>query len=147
MKNLMVAFLFTMSGLAYGQNVATDTWTLLHEKQGINIYYRYADCDLRDELDQQLLFLKIENTTNQIVNVDWVWEIWLNNKCHTCQPDENGEFRRTVKVEANKSIEPSCERYPELHELTVFSKFIEFQTDDLLTGFSLQQLNITPIQE
>lgn len=147
MRYTILTLFLMLTNWGFSQNVASENWTFLKEEQGVKFYYRYADCDLKDEFDQQFLFIKVENTTNTGYYVEWTWDLWLNNKCHTCQADEGGEFRKMVKVEAGKSIEPSCELYPELSELTMFSKFIEIKTDDLLTKFDIKDIILTPLED
>ena len=144
MKLLLCLFAF-ISISAAAQTQSND-WTLLKEEQGIKFYYKYADCDFTDIPDAQWVLLKIENTTDKILFVEWNLYNHFNGVCTLCKNDPNGEAHKELKLAANTSMQGDCiSSCPK--SLRIFSKFIEFKTEDLLTKFEIKDIIITEIKE
>lgn len=118
-------------------------WTLFATDNGVEIYYKYAECDLEMGYDHEWVLLKFVNTTSTPKNVDFDKKMELNGECVTCN-DPHGEYHMTVGLAANETVEGSCTVYddPSHH---IFSKVLTPDTgiDDELTSFDLDNLEVS----
>lgn len=144
-KSLFILFL-GLCGILNAQSIEyTTEWKLFKEEQGIKFYYKYADCDFTDKLDAQWVLLKIENTTNKTLLIEWNLYNYFNGVCGLCKNDPNNEAHKEIKLAPNSSIEGECVSHcPK--SLRIFSKFLEFKTDDLLTKFEIKNLILTEVK-
>lgn len=124
-------------------NEEPTEWTLYTSDNGVEVYYKYAPCDLEMGFDYEWVLLKFVNTTitNKLVDFDKVMEI--DGDCVTCN-DPEGEYHMTIAINAMETIEGSCTVYDEASH-HIFSKIITPNTgiDDQLTGFDLGNFTVT----
>lgn len=149
---LIIVLLALISNLGFSGNPSVNnqtqkpkTWTLLFEKSGIQVFYKYADCnDVKNGIFQEMAYLKLVNTTNLNVTLDWDLKRWLNDKCVNCESN-NPEHHFSFKLNAGETKSGSCENRFEFRELSVFSKFLNMDNKATLTKFSLENFIVKPL--
>jgi len=141
---LLIISIFSSSVLASGMN--KNNWEIYYEDTKVKISYQKQDCDLNNQLDQEFVFLKIENLSSQSVRLQWDKKIWFDESCINCEQD-SPEFRKVISIESGGILEGNCKEH---NALRIFSKFTE-KLEDMpgvdkivkLTKFELKNLTIT----
>jgi len=125
-----------------GQANKTDNqWKLHKEQQGVQIYFKYTDCNIPSEgYYQQQVLLKFVNTTQTPLKVKWQKEAWYEGKCATCGKDE---YKFELKIPAGETIVGECDIYSPSY-LKIFSKFLDFDAKVQLEKFNLDIIEVTP---
>jgi hypothetical protein len=131
----LFAFLFTIS--SFGQDA---NWKLYSSIDGIEIYTTDSDCYAANIPDQKAIIIKVVNTTNDDLTVEWDKYIWYNDKLVTDNVSDN-ENHFTIDVKKNSSQEGSCDipRGP----FYIYKDFITYKTDTKLSKFELQNITVT----
>lgn len=112
-------------------------WQIKHESTAIKIEYKKDLCTKMDsDIQNEYVFLKITNKTNKVITVSFDKEAWYGENCSNCGSKEN---RVTVKINANESIESSCENDK---LLKIFSGKPNVKTVKSLTRFELANIQI-----
>lgn len=120
-------------------------WTLLINNSGIQVFYKYADCnDVKNGLFQEMVYLKVVNTTNLNVILDWDLKRWLNDDCVNCNTNEK-EHHFSIKLNSGETKSGNCENRGILRELVIFSKFLNMENKQKLTKFSLDNFTVKPL--
>lgn len=112
---LGITFIFSMmiGNLVVAQNNfdatnLTTKWSLIKEENGLKFYVQKLECSqFANQKDFVYSVLKIENTTNEAVNLTYNYSLIYDEMCSGC--DIDGEFRYTVTIPANESIEGNCD--------------------------------------
>ncbi len=152
-KNLLIIVLLVLiSNLGFSgnptvnnQSIKPKAWTLLMEKSGIQVFYKYADCnDEKNGIFQEMAYLKFVNTTNMNVALDWDLKRWLDDKCVNCDSN-NPEHHFSFKLNAGETKSGTCENRSDFRELSIFSKFLNMQNRTTLTKFSLENFIVKPL--
>ncbi|MCB9222934.1 MAG: hypothetical protein R2780_13785 [Crocinitomicaceae bacterium] len=134
---LLFAFSLTTAAVAQG----TD-WELYSTVDGVEIYTKESDCYAKNIPAQKAVIIKVVNTTNSKVKVEWDQVIWYNDKQVTKHVEE-GENHFSVEVEKNDSQEGTCDTpYGPYY---IYKDFITYDTDVKLSKFELQNIKITKI--
>ena len=118
----------------------TTNWTLYTQSQGVQIYYKVADCDdASNGLYQKFLILKLVNTTGFDLDISWKKDLWYDDVCTTCN-DQSKEHKTKIILKANSTIEGNCNN----KKLSIFSEFKNHSNVSKLTKFELNKLVIKP---
>ena len=135
-------FLFS-SVISYATNPIE--WTTYYHKNDITITFTYLNCEYLEQFNHEYLILRIQNTSNKDITIDWQEQLWYDNKCMNCEHD-SPEFRKEITVKSGKTISGDCTIY---NNLRIFSKFTEKLEDmpgvdriTALTKFEMKNLNI-----
>jgi len=142
---ILLSTLVIMSLSAQSQE---ETWTLLVEKDGVEVYQNSANChDPSEGYNRRHVLLRFVNTTDQDVEVSWFIETWYDGNCSTCHEPEDPEHFRSITLKAGESTEGTCSVY-EGPTLKVFETFLtpegEKLQDDVaeLSEFNLNKLTV-----
>ncbi len=96
---LLILTVFCSAGKTLAQK--TENWETLIVKEGVSMYYELGNCLKRD-----VIFLKIENTGENDINL--IWSLW------------EGQDKKSVRINAGQTITGACvNRLPE-HSLIEF---------------------------
>ncbi|MFH2095629.1 MAG: hypothetical protein ABIJ16_07995 [Bacteroidota bacterium] len=134
----VVAFL-SFATISFSQE--TYEWTLYKDLEGVQIYYRYADCYTNAKHMEYVLFMVI-NTTEESMEVEWKREIWYNGKCHNCDSD-SPEYIQKAVLKPGESKEADCDSKKRGGK--IFSKFLDFRGEKELTRFELTNISVRPL--
>jgi hypothetical protein len=134
---LILALSLAISTLSFSQ---TEDWVLRQSVDGVEIYTQEVSC-LENKLpDQTAYILKVVNTTNKNLSVQWDLAIWYNGKLVTgSEPQE--ENHHIVDVEKNEITIGDCEmpRGP----LYIIKGFMAPSSKTKLTKFEFQNIKVS----
>lgn len=116
-------------------------WTLHKEAGGIQIYYKYTECNLPSEgMYKEQVLLKFVNTTQTSLKIRWQRESWYQGKCTTCGIDE---YKFALEIPAGETIAGTCDIYAP-SSLKIFSKFLDLKSDVQLEKFNIAVIDVNP---
>ncbi|MFZ4414134.1 MAG: hypothetical protein ACOYOV_13710 [Bacteroidales bacterium] len=127
------------------QQPTKKEWKLLFEKNGVQVYAIYEDCDdIINGIHQENAVLKFVNTTDRNLSIDWDLKIWYNGSCVNCDKNEK-EHHFATHLKAGETKRGSCETRNINRELVIFSKFLNMENKSVLTNFELQNVQVKPL--
>jgi hypothetical protein len=120
------------------------TWQLYFSDGGVEVNYKFQDCDYNSGLDEQNVLLKFTNTTSNTLELKWNIELYYDGVCKTC--GNTTEYSRELTIEPGQSLEGVCARETDMR-LKIFSKFIDpnYTRGARLSGFQLNSLIISEL--
>jgi hypothetical protein len=145
MKKLITLIIIILTLSVYSQNypdiVSSEDWTFYQEADGVQQFYRIAQCvNSNESYYREYVLIKLINNTNQDKVVEWDNVFWYQDRCINCNMD-NHQHHRVVKIDANSELSGNCE--PGDKTLKIFSRFLDYKFDgSFLTHFELRNFNI-----
>jgi hypothetical protein len=136
---LTIISIFIFSVTSFSQS---NDWELYSETNGVMIYTKYTECHYEsDGIHREYVLIKLLNTTNQNMQVDFDYKTWFNGKCFNCNSD-SPEFHRTVDLPAGETTEGVCD-YTVQNGLKLFSKHLNYNDPEhSLSKFELQNIRV-----
>ncbi len=155
MKNYIIIFvmLLIISNYTIGNQIRNNPeqqqikkeWKLLFEKNGVEVFAIYENCDdIVNGIHQENAVLKFVNTTDKNLSIDWDLKIWYDGSCVNCDKNEK-EHHFTLHLNAGETKRGSCETRNINRELVIFSKFLNMENKSVLTNFELQNVHTKPL--
>ena len=144
---LLSFFFIAIFGFSFAQQENSDAkWTKLQEKDGITIFYKKGECNQPKFASYtEDVYLKFTNTTDQIVYVEWIYDVTYGDRCFNCD-GTNEEMKTRMKIEPNGSKEGVCGDDNSFH-LRIFSKFTKMENKETMKEFHVKILSIEPYVE
>ena len=143
LKQFLVGFLvfgFVLSGSA--QHTPTPDWSLFQKNTGINFHAKLSDCPRNAGYDRSNVLIKIENTTDLPILVEYHVDLFLAGKCSTCGDGEN-ENTFHFSVGPNQVLVGDCDM--KIPGLSLFADWLEPKVERVgFSGFDLSQLQVHP---
>ncbi len=137
--HLILFSLFFISFSLSAQN--SKEWLLHKEANGVQIYYKYTDCNIPSEgVYKEMVILKFVNTTQVPLKIKWQREAWYEGKCTSCGSDE---YKFELEIPAGETIVGECDIYAP-SKLKIFSKFLDLKSNVYLEKFNLDILEVSP---
>lgn len=136
--SLLIAGISFISKSSHAQSQFSSDWTLVKEQDGIKIYTKLASCD-RHTRDEQMVFVKVENTNSEAAIVHYHLDQYYDGECKTCN-DQNHEYSAFIDLGAGAIMQGSC-GYAE-KGLSAFAGWI---TDGQAEPLMLTKLEISDI--
>jgi hypothetical protein len=139
---IVSTFLLSMSfALIMAQKTDfTQDYTLLKSENKVNIYQKSINCNLENgKINNDLIFLKVENTNSHSVTVTWHYDLYFDNNCISCGDNVEYDFKITLKP--GESVEPKC-IINDPTTLKIFVKSNNFDNLYTFTKFELTNLKI-----
>ncbi|MPM12732.1 hypothetical protein SDC9_59086 [bioreactor metagenome] len=132
---------------SYSQDVEfkrSGNWEFMYEVDGVNFYYKVTECnDTANGYFRELVLLKLENTNDFVVNVQWDVQMYYNGICFHCDEKPDPERHRTVELNSSSTVEGRCFTHGD-KTLTIFSRFLNYSDPtSTLTKFELINLVIS----
>ena len=122
----------------------TTNWNLYTDFNGIQIYFKNAECnDEKNGLYQELVLLKFINTTKENLTIEWDNELWYDGKCWTCDNESKEENHFTLKLKAGESIEGEC-GMDKSRILQIFKRYTNHDDVPVLSNFELKNISVNP---
>jgi hypothetical protein len=126
-----------ISASIWGQ---TEEWELNQTLNGVEIYTQEVACSDNNLPDQIAYLVKLVNTTNKNVKIEWDLAIWYNGKSVTgSQPSP--ENHHEVVVEKNTSKEGDC--VLPRGALYIIKEFKAASSTTRLTKFEFQNIEVS----
>lgn len=124
-------------------NLQAKDWTVLTVQDQLTIEYKFESCYSSIGYDQNKLLLRLSNTGNTEMMVNWHALLEYDGECKTCAYPQ--EYSYSVSILPNSSITGDCSLEANI-ALRYFSRFIDKNYTGKptnLTGFELFGLTIT----
>jgi hypothetical protein len=141
MKKLIL--LLSVIVLGYTAQSQSLDWALHSSEKGISFYAKTVECNIIDEaIHQELILLKLVNTTNKDLTVSFNLEIWSDKT--QMNKESMDEFYYSIPLKAGESIEGKCENLlnPK-YRLELFVRFLNMDTrGPIMTHFSIVNLKV-----
>lgn len=154
MRQLVLAFLLlpllslSQTGndnvLQVSYQEVTAEWVQFHSQDGVLFYAKKADCNRpSDGIYQEMILLKIVNTTDYNLTISWDLLQWLDGQLWTRLPIKP-ENQRRVNLEGSGMLEGSCDNFSDYYtSLAVFCRFLNYSDKPELTKFEFANINIS----
>lgn len=119
----------------------SSEWTYLYTVDGVNFYYCVKELsDKETGTVREYVLLKIQNTNDREVDVQWNQILYYNDKCFNCGKDFRDEYVRKVTVGGNSTREGEVNGDK---TLKIFSRFVNKESQGkMLTNFSLEKIEV-----
>ena len=118
----------------------SESWQLYEAIDGVEIYTQEVEC-LENKLPDQVAYLvKVVNTTNKNIQVEWDLAIWYNGKKVTGDAP-NPENHHVTVVEKESEVEGDC-TLPR-GALYIIKEFKAASSTTKLTKFEFQNIQIS----
>lgn len=85
----------------------SKTWVLYKEINGVKIFCKLTDCDFQGKNYTYYAF-KYENSTNESKTLNYKLNIWLGEKCRSCNLPSPNEYELSIKLNSKQIIEGEC---------------------------------------
>lgn len=150
-KSLVISifvFVFILNAKAQSQNelpskiFKSNNWTPYIEKDGIQLFYKFEECNIPSEgYYREMVLLKIINNNPQDKEISWDIVLWYKENCVNCDLS-NIEQKRNISIPGNAQMEATC-ALEEGQTLKMFSKFLNYKFDDWeLSHFELRNFSV-----
>lgn len=135
--NLLIASMFM---LISSFSLAQSQWETYAEVEGVQIQYTEVECREEGIPPQLAVIIKVVNTTNSNITIEWDLAIWYNDELasENIADDEN---HMTITLKPNQSIEGDCS-VPH-GTLYIYKDFLVYKAKQKLTKFELQNIRVT----
>jgi hypothetical protein len=136
---LTLISIFIFSAVVFSQS---NDWEMYSENNGVLIYSKTSDCHMPSQgLHQEMMLLKLVNTTNQNMQIDFDVEYWAMEECMNCESIT--EDHRSITLNAGESIEGECSQMMNSQGLVLFVSFLNFETrPPIMSRFEIANLKI-----
>ena len=115
-------------------------WKEYATVDGVKIYNAEVECRDNNVPPQLAVLLKIENTTNQSITIEWDLKIWYNGVEHK-KDIADGENHYSITLDPNQSIEGDCGT-PN-GALYIYKDFLVYEAKQKLTNFELSNITVS----
>tara|TARA_Y100000385_G_C13101528_1_gene644841 strand:- start:3193 stop:3678 length:486 start_codon:yes stop_codon:yes gene_type:complete len=124
-----------------------EEWQVYNTYDGVKVEYRLARCGDGVELrEQNLLLFKFTNTTNESKSISWTMKMFRDGECYNCHRIERDEYKHTINLAANESIEGDCSvetiRNQALSTHDNYIKHVPGMANTRLTNFELIDVTV-----
>lgn len=82
-------------------------WVLYKEINGVKIFCKATDCDFQGKNYTYYTF-KYENSTSESKTLNYKLNIWLGEKCRSCDLPSPNEYELSIKLNSKQIIEGTC---------------------------------------
>jgi hypothetical protein len=83
------------------ESITTD-WSLFQEVKGVKFFAKKEIFSSPGRLDLDYIVIKLENTTNEELNISYNLAVYYNLGCNGCNSDE---YNKTLAIPPHSSIE------------------------------------------
>jgi hypothetical protein len=126
----------------------TSNWVEIFQQDGIIFYATKTDCNHpEDGIYQEMIFLKLVNTTSVNLIIEWDLQLWYDDQLWTRLPPRS-ENHKIMNVVGGEQLVCGCDSYSDYYiSLAIFSKFLNYQDKPELTKFEFSNIKISPYAE
>ena len=119
-------------------SITSQDWNLYKTQDGVQVFYKIEEChDVSNGIHKEIIDIKIVNTNSYAIRIQWKNELWYDNECWTCGNDKENFIKNELM--ANETLGSSCDLN---RELTIFSKYLNYDNKPVLTKFELSNIKV-----
>lgn len=121
----------------------TADWQLDQTVDGVQVYLKKVECkDEKNGIFKEIIMVKLVNTTQQDIKLEWDMEFWYDGECHTCDPAVDGEYKYVVDLAPGEALEGNCT--PEsLIQLRWYVRFLNYDHIPKLSAYEMANLKVS----
>ncbi|MFO7721867.1 MAG: hypothetical protein R6V49_01465 [Bacteroidales bacterium] len=119
----------------------SDQEIVYKEQDGVRITYTKQQKAINDTEVMEYLILKIENTNNHGVKVNWKLDIWYNGACRTCDKPSPSGYEFSLDMKAKETVEGDINKDDLM--LKIYSRTIKPEREGGLTKFEFTNLTVS----
>lgn len=97
--------------------------------------------DIKNGTHKEYVFLTFQNKTSNTVEVTFLTEVYYDNKCYSCNNEE--EFTQKIILKPNEVISGSCDNKSVSN--SIFSKMLDGVSNSKLTNYSIKNVSVKNI--
>lgn len=128
----------------YGNNNELN-WNLYKAYEGFQISTIKLNCtDASKGTSKEYLFLKIENTSNKPLQLNYKIEKWYDGVCSNCDSHTDESSQYSIELSPGEVTQGSCENYRN-RKLAVFSKMTGTTKARELNNFNIIPLSLNGV--
>ena len=105
--SLRISALFVLFTLLFSFSNTSENWTLYKTFDGIKVYTKVIDCNAYNATQSYLIF-KYENTNSTQKTIKWKLNMWVGERCRSCDLTSPNEYEFNLTLKANETKEGSC---------------------------------------
>ena len=125
-------------------NELTTEWQLGQEIDGVMIYFKRVEChDVNNGIFKENILVKMVNTTERALRLEWDMEFWYDGECRTCDPAVDTEYHYVVNLKAGDVVEGTC-AVDSSRELKYYIRFLNYPHVAKLSDYQLANLRVSP---
>ena len=118
-------------------NAQENNWKNYFKSEEVRIDYRYQDCiSSANGTAKQYVLFKINNETDQPLELTYQRVMWYNDKCLGC--DNGTEYTVVLELAPDEQVTGTCE--DKNKALKIFSKMLNREASEL-DKFELRSIN------
>lgn len=116
----------------------------IHSQEGVIFSAKLVDCNRpEDGVYQEMVFLKLLNTTDQAMVIKFDLLLWYDDVLWTKVPVSQ-EKKKTLVLEAGDMLEASCDPHSDYYyDIAIFSRFLNYTDKPELSKFQLSNLKVS----
>jgi Fe-S oxidoreductase len=119
----------------------SDQEIVYQEMEGVRITYTKQQKAINDNEVMEYLILKIENTNNYGVKMNWKLDIWYNGACRTCDKPSPSGYEFSLNLKAKEKVEGDINKEDLM--LKIYFRTVKPEREGGLTRFEFTNLNIS----
>lgn len=145
---LLLAVSFSAFGsgntLGVAVNDLSTEWTLAKDVNGVMIYFKRVECnDHTNGIFKEHVMVRMVNTTDRDLRMEWDMEFWFGEECRTCDPANAREYHYTLDLKGGEMLEGECGTETP-RELKYYIRFLNYPHIAQLSRFELANLSVNP---
>ncbi len=125
------------------QNEFPEVWTHYANYNGVNVEYKYQECNSGTAKNQILVLFKFTNTTSDNRSLSWSTKHYRDGDCYNCANIGSYEYAHDISLAPGEVIEADIENLDN-KDLYLFSQFIVLakgMPSSKLTSFEFTNVN------
>lgn len=147
MKKVIFYLFVGLVPMNYSFSSDNGRWERLTEVESVEIQTLTTLCDRPDQgTSNEYKYIKLINKSDRHVSVSFEKEIWYNGDCFTCER-KSDEYTVSFVLNPGQEIAGNCRPEGQESALRIFSRMPSGFTKSVLTGFKLNNINVTPIEQ
>jgi len=124
---------------AQNQTLTASKWTSYSQSNGVEVFYKSITETPANTDVKEYIILKIVNSNQQAVQINWDLEVWYNGICRSCNLSPNSGYHYQFQLNAGQTLNGSQST---VEGLKFFSRFPNRAGAKGLTQFNLANFNI-----
>lgn len=110
MKRITIfILLLSLSSLLFSfTNSNTNEWELFKEENGVKIFKKQINCEVRKGIENTFLIFKYENTSNAVRSLSWRVDLYFNGNCRSCNVPSPNEYEVKMTLNPGEVKEGDC---------------------------------------
>lgn len=142
---LLTSFVFSYTGIGQiSQSDFPSDWTIYNNFDGVDVEYKYQECNSGEVKNQVLVLFKFSNNSTESKTLSWTTKHYRAGECYNCANIDSHEYRHEISLASGEIVEADGTSKAN-DNLYLFSSFINLakgMPTTKLTAFEFINVNI-----